>query len=63
MKELCIFGKKFGYEYLEIEGPNSDCRAFMEKLGFKNEFYLPIDQLKRSIEEYELLRQAKACLA
>jgi len=30
----------------------------MKKLGFKDKFYLPIDQLKRSIQEYELSRQA-----
>lgn len=59
LKELCNFGEKFGYEYLEIECPNPDCQAFMKKLGFKDEFYLPIDQLKKSIQEYELLKQAK----
>ncbi|MCU7696972.1 GNAT family N-acetyltransferase [Acinetobacter sp. AYS6] len=62
LKELCIFGEKFGYEYLEIECPNPDCQAFMKKLGFKDEFYLPIDQLKRSIQEYELLRQVEISL-
>lgn len=54
LKELCIFGEKFGYEYLEVERPNQDCQAFMKKLGFKDEFYLPIDQLKKSIQAYEL---------
>lgn len=63
LKELCIFGEKFGYEYLEIECPNPDCQAFMKKLGFKDEFYLPIDQLKKSIQEYELSKQAKVSLA
>ncbi|EXS30075.1 acetyltransferase family protein [Acinetobacter sp. 742879] len=63
LKELCIFGGKFGYEYLEVERPNQDCQAFMKKLGFKDEFYLPIDQLKKSIKEYELLKQAKVRLA
>lgn len=58
LKELCLFGEKFGYEYLEIECPNPDCQAFMKKLGFKDEFYLPIDELKCSIQEYELSRQA-----
>ncbi|MDC4329153.1 GNAT family N-acetyltransferase [Acinetobacter baumannii] len=62
IKELCNFGEKFGYEYLEVECPNPDCQAFMKKLGFKDEFYLPIDQLKKSIQEYELLKQAEACL-
>ncbi|ENU93977.1 hypothetical protein F971_00415 [Acinetobacter vivianii] len=63
LKELCIFGEKFGYEYLEIERPNSDCQAFMKKLGFKDEFYLPINQLKKSIQEYELSKPTKACLS
>ncbi|EXE59598.1 MULTISPECIES: GNAT family N-acetyltransferase [Acinetobacter calcoaceticus/baumannii complex] len=63
LKELCIFGEKFGYEYVEVERPNLDCQAFMKKLGFKDEFYLPIDQLKKSIQEYELSKQAKVCLA
>ncbi|MDC4876204.1 GNAT family N-acetyltransferase [Acinetobacter baumannii] len=62
LKELCNFGNKFGYEYLQIECPNKECQAFMKKLGFKDEFYLPIDQLKKSIKEYEFLRQAKVCL-
>lgn len=62
LKELCFFGNKFGYEYLQIECPNKECQAFMKKLGFKDEFYLPIDQLKKSIKEYEFLRQAKVCL-
>ncbi|MCH7337564.1 GNAT family N-acetyltransferase [Acinetobacter sp. NIPH 2699] len=62
LKELCLFGEKLGYEYLEIECPNQDCQAFMKKLGFKDEFYLPINQLKRSIQEYELLRQEKVRL-
>ncbi|MEE8097613.1 GNAT family N-acetyltransferase [Acinetobacter baumannii] len=59
LKELCNFGEKFGYEYLEVECPNPDCQAFMKKLGFKEEFYLPIDQLKKSIQEYEPLKQTK----
>lgn len=59
LKELCNFGEKFGYEYLEVECPNQDCQAFMKKLGFKDEFYLPIDQLKKSIQEYELLKQTR----
>ncbi|WP_442838733.1 GNAT family N-acetyltransferase [Acinetobacter baumannii] len=59
LKELCNFGEKFGYEYLEIECPNPNCQAFMKKLGFKDEFYLPIDQLKKSIQEYELLKQTR----
>ncbi|MFI8146611.1 GNAT family N-acetyltransferase [Acinetobacter sp. ABJ_C5_2] len=63
LKELCAFGEKFGYEYLEVECPNPDCQAFMKKLGFKDEFYLPIDQLKKSIKEYELLKQAKISLS
>lgn len=46
LKELCNFGEKFGYEYLEVECPNPDCQAFMKKLGFKDQFYLPINQLK-----------------
>ncbi|MBI0421797.1 GNAT family N-acetyltransferase [Acinetobacter sp. ACIN00229] len=54
LKELCNFGEKFGYEFLQIECPNKDCQAFMKKLGFKDEFYLPIDQLKKSIQTYEL---------
>lgn len=58
LKELCHFGQQFGYGYLEVERPNPDCQAFMKKLGFKDKFYLPIDQLKRSIQEYELSRQA-----
>ncbi|WP_289353433.1 GNAT family N-acetyltransferase [Acinetobacter baumannii] len=62
LKELCNFGEKFGYEYLEIECPNPDCQAFMKKLGFKDEFYLPIDQLKKSIQAYELSKQAKVSL-
>lgn len=62
LKELCKFGEKFGYEYLEVECPNPDCQAFMKKLGFKDEFYLPIDQLKKSIQEYELLRHTKVSL-
>lgn len=62
LKELCAFGEKFGYEYLQIECPNKECQAFMKKLDFKDEFYLPIDQLKKSIKEYEFLRQAKVCL-
>lgn len=57
LKELCIFGEKFGYEYLEVERPNPDCQAFMKKLGFKDKFYLSIDQLKRSIQEYKCLRK------
>lgn len=60
LKELCHFGTQFGYGYLEIERPNLDCQAFMKKLGFKDEFYLPIDELKRSIQAYELSRQIKA---
>ena len=63
LKELCIFGEKLGYEYLAIECPNPDCQAFMKKLGFKDEFYLPINELKKSIREYELLRQEKVCLS
>nr|WP_228289822.1 hypothetical protein [Acinetobacter pittii] len=63
LKELCIFWEKFGYEYLEVERPNPHCQAFMKKLGFKGEFYLPIDQLKNSIQEYELLKQAKISLS
>lgn len=63
LKELCNFGDKFGYEYLEVERPNPDCQSFMKKLGFKDEFYLPIDQLKKSIQEYELLKQAKISLS
>lgn len=65
LKELCLFGEKFGYEYLEVECPNDDCQAFMKKLGFKDEFYLPIEQLKKSIQEYELLKQdeAKCCIS
>lgn len=63
LKELCIFGQKFGYEYLEVERPNPDCQAFMKKLGFKDEFYLPIDQLKKSIQEYELMKQTKISLS
>ncbi|EHU1961280.1 acetyltransferase [Acinetobacter baumannii] len=62
LKELCNFGEKFGYEYLEVECPNPDCQAFMKKLGFKDEFYLPIDQLKKSIQAYELSKQAKVSL-
>lgn len=56
LKELCIFGEKFGYEYLEVECPNPDCQIFMKKLGFKDAFYLSIDQLKYSIQKYELSR-------
>ncbi|MCG9494218.1 GNAT family N-acetyltransferase [Acinetobacter pittii] len=63
IKELCIFGEKFGYEYLEIECPNPNCQAFMKKLGFKDQFYLPIVQLKKSIQEYELLKQTKISLS
>ncbi|MFW2023227.1 GNAT family N-acetyltransferase [Acinetobacter baumannii] len=63
LKELCIFGERFGYEYLEVECPNPDCQVFMKKLGFKDAFYLPINQLKNSIQEYELLKQAKICLS
>lgn len=63
LKELCNFGENFGYEYLEIECPNPNCQAFMKKLGFKDDFYLPIDQLKKSIQEYELLKQAKISLS
>ncbi len=63
LKDLCIFGEKFGYEYLEVERPNPDCQAFMKKLGFKDEFYLPINQLKKSIQEYELSKQAKISLS
>ncbi|HCA5038192.1 TPA: GNAT family N-acetyltransferase [Acinetobacter baumannii] len=59
IKELCNFGEKFGYEYLQIECPNQDCQASMKKLGFKDEFYLPIDRLKKSIQEYELLKQTR----
>lgn len=59
LKELCNFGEKFGYEYSQIECPNKNCQAFMKKLGFKDEFYLPIDQLKKSIQEYEPLKQTK----
>lgn len=58
LKELCIFGEKFGYEYLEVECPNPDCQVFMKKLGFKDDFFLPIKQLKKSIRDYELLKQA-----
>lgn len=63
LKELCIFGEKFGYEYLEIECPNPDCQVFMQKLGFKDEFYLPINQLKKSIQEYERSKLTEACLS
>ncbi|MFP5085574.1 GNAT family N-acetyltransferase [Acinetobacter pittii] len=63
LKELCNFGEKFGYKYLEVERPNPSCQAFMKKLGFKDKFYLPIDQLKKSIQEYELLKQAKISLS
>ncbi|ADI91655.1 GNAT family N-acetyltransferase [Acinetobacter oleivorans] len=59
LKELCNFGEKFGYEYLEVECPNPDCQAFMKKLGFKDQFYLPINQLKKSIQKYELSKQEK----
>lgn len=59
LKELCNFGEKFGYEYLEVECPNPDCQAFMKKLGFKDQFYLPINQLKNSIQKYELSKQEK----
>ncbi|KJH55240.1 GNAT family N-acetyltransferase [Acinetobacter calcoaceticus] len=62
LKELCNFGEKFGYEYLEVECPNPNCQAFMKKLGFKDEFYLPIDQLKNSIQAYELFKQTKVSL-
>ncbi|MDC4794226.1 GNAT family N-acetyltransferase [Acinetobacter baumannii] len=62
LKELCIFGEKFGYEYLEVECPNPNCQAFMKKLGFKDAFYLPINQLKNSIQEYELSKKAKVSL-
>ncbi|ENX36904.1 MULTISPECIES: N-acetyltransferase [Acinetobacter] len=53
LKYLCLFGEKFGYEFLEIECPNSDCRAFMKKIGFKDQLYLPILELKQSIQTYE----------
>jgi len=59
LKELCNFGEKFGYEYLEVECPNPNCQAFMKKLGFKDQFYLPINQLKNSIQKYELSKQEK----
>ncbi|HGH3633110.1 GNAT family N-acetyltransferase [Acinetobacter baumannii] len=62
IKELCNFREKFGYEYLEIECPNPDCQAFMKKLGFRDKFYLPIDQLRKSIQEYELSKQTKVYL-
>lgn len=58
LKELCTFGEKYGYEYLEIECPNPDCQAFMKKLGFKDDFYLPIKELVQSIYEYELSKVA-----
>lgn len=53
LKELCTFGKKYKYDYLEVEYPNAACQAFMKKIGFKEDFYLPIDVLIQSIQEYE----------
>lgn len=47
LKALCIFGEKFGYTHLEVERPNADCQIFMKKLGFKDEFYLPIESVKK----------------
>ena len=58
LKELCTFGEKYGYEYLEVECPNPDCQAFMKKLGFKDDFYLPIKELIQSIHEYEFSKAA-----
>jgi hypothetical protein len=39
IKELCIFGEKFGYTFLSIECPNKGCQQFMLKLGFKSKQY------------------------
>ncbi|MCH7291313.1 GNAT family N-acetyltransferase [Acinetobacter genomosp. 15BJ] len=49
LKELCVFGKKFGYSFLSIECPNKDCQKFMLKLGFKS------DQYKIEVQELLLL--------
>lgn len=60
LKVLCMFGQRFGYEFLQVECPNPDCQAFMRKLGFKDTHILPIGELRNSIQEYELLRQTEA---
>lgn len=60
LKVLCIFGQRFGYEFLQVECPNPDCLEFMRKLGFKDTHILPIGELRKSIQEYELLKQAEA---
>ena len=51
LKELCIFGKKFGYSFLSIECPNKDCQKFMLKLGFKsNQYQIEVQELLLLIE-------------
>lgn len=60
LKELCNFGEKFGYEYLEVECPNPDCQAFMKKLGFKDQFYLPINQLKNLFKNMSFQSRKKS---
>ncbi|NAS00749.1 GNAT family N-acetyltransferase [Acinetobacter haemolyticus] len=53
LKELCHLGEKYDYQYLAIECPNSQCKTFMNKLGFSNEFIVPIQKLKLLIQDYE----------
>lgn len=51
LKELCIFGKKFGYSFLSIECPNKGCQKFMLKLGFKSKQYkIEVQELLLLIE-------------
>ncbi|HHP0278654.1 GNAT family N-acetyltransferase [Acinetobacter baumannii] len=51
LKELCKFGKKFGYSFLSIECPNKDCQKFMLKLGFKTKQYkIEVQELLLLIE-------------
>jgi len=53
LKTLCEIGERYNYVSLHIEEPNPDCKAFMKKIGFKEDEFLPILKLKESIEEYE----------
>lgn len=51
LKELCVFGEKFGYSFLSIECPNPDCQKFMLKLGFKsNQYKIEVQDLLRLID-------------
>lgn len=52
LKELCVFGEKFGYSFLSIECPNKGCKDFMLKLGFKpNQYKIEVQELLRLIDD------------